>query len=233
MTPPKISTVLFDLDDTLVDQSGAARAAVVPWAAELGVAGTPSEIVLRWTTIAEPHYRRYQRREVTFAEQRRARVREFAPHLKLAEDEAADAAFTAYLTRYEGAWVCFDDAIPTCRRLRALGLRIAIFTDGEQSHQQLKLDLVGLREEVDLMICSSRLPAGKPDLRAFGAAVSRLGVPAAEILMVGDSLEKDVRGALDAGLDAVLLDRHDEHPDAQVRRIRTLDALNPWSRGQA
>ncbi len=122
---------------------------------------------------------------------------------------------------------------PTCRRLRALGLRIAIFTDGEQSHQQLKLDLVGLREEVDLMICSSRLPAGKPDLRAFGAAVSRLGVPAAEILMVGDSLEKDVRGALDAGLDAVLLDRHDEHPDAQVRRIRTLDALNPWSRGQA
>jgi len=37
-----------------------------------------------------------------------------------------------------------------------------------------QLDLVGLREE----------------------AVSRLGVPAAEILMVGDSLEKDVRGAL-------------------------------------
>jgi FMN phosphatase YigB (HAD superfamily) len=53
LTPPKISTVLFDLDDTLVDQSGAARAAVVPWA------------------------------------------------LKLAEDEAAGAAFTAYLTRYE------------------------------------------------------------------------------------------------------------------------------------
>ncbi len=57
-----ISTVLFDLDDTLVDVAGAARVAVLPWAAELGVSGQPEEIARRWAAISEPHYRRYQRR---------------------------------------------------------------------------------------------------------------------------------------------------------------------------
>jgi putative hydrolase of the HAD superfamily len=57
-----ISTVLFDLDDTLVDVAGAARVAVLPWAAEIGVSGQPEEIARRWAAISEPHYRRYQRR---------------------------------------------------------------------------------------------------------------------------------------------------------------------------
>ncbi len=44
--------------------------------------------------------------------------------------------------------MCFDDAIPALRRLRAHGLTVGIFTNGEQAHQELKLDLVGLRDEV-------------------------------------------------------------------------------------
>lgn len=186
-----ISTVLFDLDDTLVDVAGAARIAVVPWAAELGVSGQPEEIARRWAAISEPHYRRYQRREVTFAQQRRARVRELAPHLDLSDDEAADAAFAGYVTRYEAAWVCLYDAIPALRRLRAHGLRLGIFTNGEQAHQELKLDLVGRRDEVDVMITPSELPFGKPHPLAYAAAVQRLRVPAAQVLMVGDSLDTE------------------------------------------
>lgn len=220
-----ISTVLFDLDDTLVDVSSAARTAVVPWAAELGVDGTPNEIVRRWVAISQPHYRRYQRREVTFAQQRRARVRELAPHLDLIDDEAADQTFAAYLTRYEAAWVCFDDAVPALRRLRARGLRVGILTNGEQAHQELKLELVGLRGEVDLMITSSELTYGKPHPLAYAVAVERLGMPADEIVMVGDSLENDVLAALDYGLDAVLLDRRGEYAESPVPRIHTLAEL--------
>lgn len=217
--------MLFDLDDTLVDVSSAARTAVVPWAVELGVSGPPEEIVRRWAAISQPHYRRYQRREVTFAQQRRARVRELAPHLDLADDDAADTAFAAYLTRYEAAWVCFDDAVPILRQLRGRGLRIGIFTNGERSHQELKLELVGLRGEVNLMITSSDLSVSKPDAKAYAEVVERLDVPADEITMVGDSLENDVLAAMDYGLDAVLLDRRDEYAEAPVPRIHTLAEL--------
>ncbi len=152
-------------------------------------------------------------------------MRELAPHLELADDDAADTAFAGYLTRYEAAWVCFDDAVPVLRQLRGRGLRIGIFTNGERSHQELKLKLVGLHEEVNLMFTSSDVSVGKPDAKSYAEVVERLGMPADEIMMVGDSLENDVLAAMDYGLDAVLLDRRDEYAESPVPRIRTLHEL--------
>lgn len=129
-----------------------------------------------------------------------------------------------YLTRYEADWVCFDDAVPILRQLRGRGLRIGIFTKGERSHQELKLELVGLCEEVNLMITSSDLSVGEPYAKAYAEVVERLGVPADEITMVGDSLENDVL-ATDHGLHAVLLDRRYEYAEVPVPRIHTLDEL--------
>lgn len=222
---PPVSTVLLDLDDTLVDQATAAAEAVVAWAATLGVPGGPEELVARWEALSEPHYARWQARETTFAGQRRARVRELAPHLDLTEDGAADEAFAGYLSRYRAAWRPFDDAVPTLRRLRADGLRLGVLTNGEEDQQREKLDRTGLSEHVDVLIASSTLPFGKPHPLAFSAAVERLGVRAEEVLMVGDSLDKDVRGALAAGLRAVLLDRSDAHAGVDVPRIRSLREL--------
>lgn len=223
----RVTTVLLDLDDTLVDQAAAAAEAVVTWAPTLGVTGEPEELVARWVALSEPHHARWQARETTFAEQRRARVRELAPHLDLAEDAAADEVFAGYLRRYRAAWRPFDDAVPTLRRLRAEGLRLAVLTNGDEAQQQEKLDLTGLSEHVDALIASSTLPFGKPNPLAFSTAVERLGAPPDEVLMVGDSLEKDVRGALAAGLRAVLLDRSGTHAGVDVPRIVSLHELIP------
>lgn len=223
----RVTTVVLDLDDTLVDQATAAAEAVVAWAATLGVAGEPEELVARWEALSAPHYARWQARETTFAGQRRARVRELAVHLDLAEDAAADAAFAGYLSRYRAAWRPFDDAVPTLRRLRAEGFRLAVLTNGEEDQQREKLDLTGLTEHVDTLIASSTLPFGKPHPLAFATAVERLGADPEEVLMVGDSLDKDVRGALAAGLRAVLLDRSGAHAGVDVPRIRSLDELTP------
>lgn len=216
--------VIFDLDDTLIDQSSAARAASIGWGRGHGLGGSDEELATSWSTIATPHYRRYQRREVTFAEQRRARVREFLPHLDLAGDEAADDAFGGYLELYEAGWTCYPDAVPALRRVREAGLLAAILTNGEHAHQRLKLELMGLTDEVDEMFTSDQFPLGKPDPAPFLGTCSALGIEPGEALMVGDSLVADVEGALGAGLDAVLLDRHDAHP-AVSPRIRSLEEL--------
>ncbi|MDT3440120.1 MULTISPECIES: HAD family hydrolase [unclassified Pseudofrankia] len=213
--------VFFDLDDTLVDQRSAATAAVVEWAAGHGV--TDELVGERWASISETHYARYQRREITFTEQRRARVREFLS-LEVADDEA-DTIFAGYLVRYEAGWAAFDDAVPALRRARAAGLTVAIFTNGIEEQQRLKLTRLGLIDEIDLLITSSVLPAGKPDPRAFRSALDILGATADETLMVGDSLEKDIFGAVGAGISAVLVDRHGAHPTADVPRVSTLHDL--------
>ena len=216
-----LKVALFDLDDTLVDQGGAARAALLGWLPELGLdLDDPEELVVAWTSIAEEHYARYQRREITFAEQRRLRVCEFLG--VDATDVEADEIFAGYLSRYEQAWTAFDDAAPALRRVRDAGLVAAVLTNGDSAHQRLKLERTGLAEHVDVVVASDDLPAGKPDPRSYAGACEILGVVPDDVLMIGNDVEKDYQGPLDAGLGAVLLDRADRHPEI-VDRIRTLD----------
>ena len=85
---------------------------------------------------------------------------------------------------------------------------------------------MGLQDEVDALIASSALPVGKPDPRAFRAALEWVGAEAAETLMIGNSLDKDVRGALRAGLQAVLVDRRGEHHGLDVPTVKSLDEVH-------
>jgi putative hydrolase of the HAD superfamily len=56
----------------------------------------------------------------------------------------------------------------------------------------------------------------KPHPSIFRAALDLLDVPAADALMVGDSVSQDVEGALAVGMRAALLHRSGEpHPRAQ------------------
>ncbi len=216
--------MIFDLDDTLVDQRSAAHAAVIPWAVEQGVVGDAGGLAARWDAVADHHYPRYQLRQISFQGQRRARVREFLG--RDLSDAEADVAFEGYLARYEAGWATFPEVGETLARVRACGLRVGILTNGDATQQRRKLDRVGLSPSVEAMVASSELPVGKPDARAFHAAAHRLDVVQGEALMVGDSVDTDVRGALAAGMHAVLVDRSGQHAGVDVPRIRSLADLD-------
>lgn len=175
VVPAGVRAVLLDLDDTLVDHSGAAAAAVAACSAEHG--RSPEGAVDRWTRITTPLYAAYQRRELTHDEQRRERVRAFLG--VDATDAEADELFAGYLRRYEAGWRAFPDTVPALQRLRAAGLALAVLTNGDDAQQRRKLDRTGLSDAVDLVVASSTLPAAKPDPRAFLSVVTALGGPAA------------------------------------------------------
>lgn len=116
----------------------------------------------------------------------------------------------------------YDDAVPALRAVRAAGLGAVVLTNGNTRHQRFKLDRMGLIAEIDELITGDDLPATKPDPRAFAYALDRVGAAPAEVMMVGDSLENDIRGAQAAGIHAVLIDRNDVHARSGVPRIHSL-----------
>ena len=220
-----VTGVLFDLDDTLVDHRGAVERGLRTWLGGLGLDGLVEDHVERWFMLEAFHYERSQRGEITYAEQRRARVRGFFPRCDLEDDDVADDVFGGYLACYRAAWSAFDDAGAALARARASGLRVGILTNGDQSAQDEKVHRTGLASYDVPVYASSSLPAAKPDPRAFHTACADLGVDPAGVVMVGDSLRHDVDGARAAGMAGVLIDRIGRYRADQVTGVDRITSL--------
>src|SRR3954452_19825244 len=88
------------------------------------------------------------------------------------------------------------------------------------------LSVAGLLERVGVLVGMDVFGVGKPDPRVYRHACAVLGVDPAQVAYVGDELDVDARGAREAGLLGVWLDRHgsgQSPPDVPV--VRSLDEL--------
>jgi HAD superfamily hydrolase (TIGR01549 family) len=115
----------------------------------------------------------------------------------------------------------YEDALPVLHELRRNELKIALISNGQR-------DLEEFTEhhllDVDTVVGSKAHGRVKPHASIFVAALEALAVAPAETVMVGDSYEDDIEGALALGIRAILLDRDGLRPDVEDR-IDTLLAL--------
>lgn len=203
--------VCFDLDDTLFDHRGAARAGVRRFLGDLNVEVTDS-VLGAWFRAEDTQYERWRSGAISFPEQRRERLRIVLPPLGVtlpADDAGLDALFDDYLAGYRHAWRVFPDVVPLLRTLRERGYRIGLLTNGSEAQQLEKLARTGLDAAFDAVCISEQIGVQKPDPRAFTLLAERLGVDPQACVFVGDDPDKDVRGARRAGMRAVLVDRAD------------------------
>ena len=84
---------------------------------------------------------------------------------------------------------------------------------------------IDLRDLFATVIDSSVVGFTKPDPRIFALALERLGVDAADALMVGDSPSADVDGALAVGIRAALIDPYDFYPWSRAPRFADVAAM--------
>ncbi len=100
-------------------------------------------------------------------------------------------------------------AAETVRALKALGYPLALVADGPAGTFFNVLghyELIGL---FDALAISGQVGVEKPDPRIFRRALDQLNIPPVDygqVLMVGNNLERDVKGANQLGLISVWLD---------------------------
>jgi putative hydrolase of the HAD superfamily len=119
----------------------------------------------------------------------------------------------------------FPDTVPALRALRGAGVKLVAASNWDVSlHEQL--ERTGLSELLDGALSSAEVGAPKPDPEIFTRALALAGARPEEALHVGDDVDADVRGALAAGIEPVLIDRDGalEAPPG-VLRIATLAEL--------
>ncbi len=91
--------------------------------------------------------------------------------------------------------------------LRSRGYRMHMTSNGFHEVQYKKLAACGLRDYFDTIILSEDAGANKPSPHYFDYALRVSGAERQTTLMIGDNLNTDVLGALNAGIDAMLVNR--------------------------
>jgi putative hydrolase of the HAD superfamily len=81
--------------------------------------------------------------------------------------------------------------------------RLGLITNGAPDLQRLKLAGTGLAAYFDPIVVSGELGIGKPEPAIFAFALARARTAPGAAIMIGDSWERDIQGALGAGLHAV------------------------------
>ena len=114
------------------------------------------------------------------------------------------------------------------RQLSDLDMQLAIVSNAGGDTEQRMLEYAicqvgpGPGAEVGAILDSTVVGVAKPDPRIFELALEALDVPAERAIHVGDTPGADVDGARAAGLQPVLMDPYDFHPDLDVDRVTSL-----------
>jgi putative hydrolase of the HAD superfamily len=227
---------IFDLDDTLCDYKGAKARAKASVSLLLEAAGLePSSIWVRYESLEPQLFKAMTRGEISVAEYRLRRYQDclIASGIRRSHSETLAAeANERYMSIANEQVTLFPDVLATLATLRTHGFRLAILTNGPSGGQRAKLQCLGLERMVDAVQISEEVGVAKPAPEAYRLITSQLGVPAERAVMVGDSMEFDIEGALAAGLNGILIDRTGELPDPPgILRLSDLVGIPGLVRG--
>ncbi|MET7386717.1 HAD family hydrolase [Streptomyces sp. NPDC005529] len=225
-----IDAVVWDIDDTIFDYTAADRAGMRGHLAAEGLLDGHTSVeqaLARWREITDAQWARFSAGETDWQGQRRERVRVFVG--ERLSDADADAWFDRYVRHYETAWTLFPDVLPVLDRLTG-SHRHAVLSNSSLLVQDRKLRVLGVHDRFETILCAAELGVSKPAAAAFHAACDALRLPPHRVAYVGDHPEIDGRGAAEAGLLSVWIDRDGAHiaadgPPTGPHRIASLAEL--------
>lgn len=194
-----IKTILWDVDNTLLDFKAAESAAISSLFRDFKLGECTDEKISRYSAINDVHWKKLERGELTKPEVLIGRFETFFGEYGI--DKALAPAFNAeYQLRLGDTIVFRDNSYEIVKSLRGRVRQYAV-SNGTIVAQTKKLRLSGLGELMDGVFLSEQVGFEKPDARFFDAVFAfDPGIKKSETLIVGDSLTSDIRGGMNAGI---------------------------------
>jgi putative hydrolase of the HAD superfamily len=221
-----IRGIVFDAVGTLIKPQPSVAEAYTAAASRQGVWIRPAEVRERF----QHHFQNedehagngvYSTDEAT--ERRRWRKIVFGV---LVEVPDPDRAFEELWDHFSqpGSWRVYPDVEPALGGLADAGISVCIGSNFDSRLRGVVQGIPELDLYVDSLIVSSEVGYRKPHSEFFHAVCNRLGLAEHQVLCVGDDSENDVRGAIQAGLSGILIDRAGNRP-ADLPHVPVLTAL--------
>ena len=221
-----LTTLLFDLDETLCDTTGANNKALKVMAQKCMQIFPDQCTEDKADDFSQRYlkgiYREFDAREekrflpITHEKQFRLQliayilndlsIRNHNPETALMLQESFDDARTQFFDFFPGIEMWLQE-------LRN-HFTIGVITNGPEFSQKVKVERVNLKERVDFFIIGGQEPEQKPAKSIFDKALLLAGAEKNQALHIGDSLSADIQGANNAGIDSIWISHGLDYPDA-------------------
>lgn len=225
MTAPAIDTVLFDLDDTLIEyERGASEVLEIAFErADVDPLFDAAEYYVRYDEFLHDSASVADLRENCFA----ALAAEAGHDPALGRRVAAE--FTA---ERDQSRVRFLPGAREALDALAAEYALGIVTNGAPEMQREKMDALGIRERVGTVVYAGYDTPAKPDPEPFRRVLDLLDSTPETAVHVGNSLTTDVPGARAAGVRSAWVPADpdlvpDPAPDYAFESVAAL-ASSPW-----
>lgn len=103
--------------------------------------------------------------------------------------------------------------------------KLHIITNGFQEVQIGKLNNTNLRDYFEVVVNSEMAGVKKPNPKIFEMALTLANVEKHNAIMIGDSYEADIQGALNIGLNAICYNYHQDDLPSHIHQINHLGEL--------
>ena len=221
----KYSTILWDADNTLLDFEYSMRMALQVAFAQFGMEDFLDDgKIASYEKINNSWWKRLELGEVTKAELLNGRFVEFFALYGVTYPDPAEyrEVFQIELGKH---YAYIPGAKEVCEALKGKVAQYVI-TNGVTKTQLAKLSASGFMELMDGIFISEQIGVNKPDKGFFDAVFAQVSEKdLSKILVVGDSLSSDIKGANNAGVDACWYNPGAEKAKEEYRMIADIRHL--------
>jgi len=206
-----LGCVIFDLVNTLIDPSTELRAHkefVSRIKERYRLEGRVEELLEMYNSIHKSEVDKSIKEDPSFVVEK-AIIEAFKIWTKNLGLSLSDGELNELLKEYWEVHYEFlkvrDGTKEVLKELKDLGLKLGILSDDNPEVIREIMNRTGIEEYFDAVTSSYEAGRTKPHPSAFKKALEKMGCCAKSSLMVGDSLERDIKGAKSIGMRTVLI----------------------------
>jgi len=140
-------------------------------------------------------------------------------------DEKFDEYFNDLFEKFRTtAWKIYPDTKDVLSELKLRDYKIVIVSNFDSRVYDVcrGMDILG---HFDDFVISSESGYAKPSIEIFLLALKRNGLLASDCVHIGDNYMNDFICPTSIGMNAIFLDRENEHPEKDIKKIKDLNEL--------
>jgi len=192
-----LTAVFFDLDNTLIDYAGYKLKTATAAAEEMAKRGFPDTVV----NIVKKIFDVYRKHGMEYQKTMYDVIVQYGLEVNRAE-MFQQASLIAYNRSKFAGISPYPGTGRTLRKLKWMGLNLAIVSDGLRNKAWQRLLLAGLEDRFEAVVTRDDTGEFKPHRAPFELALQRLKAKPQNVMMVGDTIDGDMYGAQQLGMRA-------------------------------